>query len=91
MTRKEEVFKALWHKHAENVLAFIYTSEIATFDDICDNFSYLSENTVRKIVNNIVRAKLIKSIKHKNRFGDRGRAYIISDENTTIKVLELDI
>lgn len=91
MTKKERVFKALWKKGSEEVLAYIYQYYPVNFEEICAKFDTLSPSSIRKITNRLVRAHLIKNKKDK-RFDDkRARAFVIDDENAVIAILELEL
>lgn len=91
MTRKEKVFKILSIKHCLDVLAYIYQNSETSFADICKNFPNDSAHTIRKLTNKLSSVNLINSVYLKNSEDKRKKGYVISDENTVITLLELDI
>lgn len=91
MTKKEKIFKALWHKHTELILAHIYQKGEVKFEELVKEFPKLCSSAIRIITNRLVRAKLIKSIIDKSSTDKRKRVYIIADETAVIAILELEL
>lgn len=91
MNRKQKIFKAMWRKNAEEVLAYIYQHEKASFEELEQNFPNTSASSIRKITNLLTYAGLIKSVRNKHSEDKRAKHYIISDETATIAVLEFEI
>lgn len=91
MTRKEKIFKTMYHKHTEAILAYIYTNVSVSFKEICENFSNLAPSVVRQITNRLSSAKLIKSIRDFRSEDKRAKVYVIKDETTVISILELEL
>lgn len=90
MNRKQKIFKAMWRKNADEILAYIYQRDGVPFEELVNNFK-TSASSVRKITNLLTYAGLIKSVRNKLSEDKRAKHYIIADESATIAVLEFDI
>lgn len=91
MNRKQKIFKAMWRKNAEEILAYVYQNETASFEELVQNFPTTSASSIRKITNLLTYAGLIKSVRNKQSEDKRAKHYIIADETATIAVLEFEI
>lgn len=91
MTRKERIFKALWHTHTELVLAYIYQNEAVSSEELRAAFPKLCSSAIRLITNRLSRAGLIKSCIDKTSLDKRSRVFKIKDESAVIAILELEL
>lgn len=91
MTRKEKIFKTMYHKHTESILAYIYTNVSVSFKEICENFPNLTPSVIRQITNRLSAAKLIKSIRDVRSEDKRAKVYVIKNETATISILEMEV
>lgn len=91
MLRRHAIFKILSRKHAEDVLGYIYQEEEADFYSICENFSCLSKDSVRKILDGLGRVKLIKCVSRKTLENPRRKVYIINDTDALFQLSDLQL
>lgn len=91
MTYKEKIFKIMYHKHTEDILAYIYTSVSVSFKELCENFSNLSPSAIRLITNRLSSIKLIKSIQDFRSDDKRAKVYVINNETAVISILEMEV
>lgn len=89
MTKKERIFKALWHVNAEVVLDCIYRKKRISFKELSAEFPRICRSSLRLITNRLVRAKLIRSVKNVQSCDKRKRVYVIKDLASVETILNL--
>lgn len=91
MNRKEKLLKICSKKHVLNILAYIYQQGLVSFKQLCKEFDFISEHTIRTITNSLSSSQVIETVKDPNSIDRRSRVFIIKDENFVISVLELEV